>query len=95
MNISDRQNYISKIFKDVHKNIFDQIKMFEDKSKIQDDVWHKKELGNGNSVVIDDGNFFDKAGINFSSISVNHYPSLRWEIKANPWDCLFLQLVYQ
>ena len=68
MNISDRQNYISKIFKDVHKNIFDQIKIFEDKSKIQDDVWQKKELGNGNSVVIDDGNFFDKAGINFSSI---------------------------
>ena len=68
MNISDRQNYISKIFKDAHKNIFDQIKIFEDKSKIQDDIWHKKELGNGNSVVIDDGNFFDKAGINFSSI---------------------------
>ena len=68
MNISDRQNYISKIFKDAHKSIFDQIKIFEDKSKIQDDIWHKKELGNGNSVVIDDGNFFDKAGINFSSI---------------------------
>ena len=50
MNILDRQNYISKIFKDVHKNIFDQIKGFEDKSMIQDDVWHKKELGNGNSV---------------------------------------------
>ncbi len=74
MNISDRQNYISKIFKDVHKNIFDQIKMFEDKSKIQDDVWHKKELGSGNSVVIDDGNFFDKAGINFSSISGKSLP---------------------
>ena len=74
MNISDRQSYISKIFKDVHKNIFDQIKMFEDKSKIQDDVWHKKGLGNGNSVVIDDGNFFDKAGINFSSISGKSLP---------------------
>ena len=74
MNISDRQNYISKIFKDVHKNIFDQIKIFEDKSKIQDDIWHKKELGNGNSVVIDDGNFFDKAGINFSSISGKSLP---------------------
>ncbi len=74
MNISDRQSYISKIFKDVHKNIFDQIKVFEDKSKIQDDVWHKKELGYGNSVVIDDGNFFDKAGINFSSISGKSLP---------------------
>ena len=74
MNILDRQNYISKIFKDVHKNIFDQIKVFEDKSMIQDDVWHKKELGNGNSVVIDDGNFFDKAGINFSSISGKSLP---------------------
>ena len=74
MNISDRQNYISKIFKDVHKNIFDQIKTFEDKSKIQDDAWHKKELGDGTSVVIDDGNFFDKAGINFSSISGKSLP---------------------
>ena len=55
-------------------DIFDQIKIFEDKSKIQDDIWHKKELGNGNSVVIDDGNFFDKAGINFSSISGKSLP---------------------
>ena len=74
MNISDKKNKISKVFKGIHKTIFDQIKDFEENTKIQDDVWHKKELGNGNSVVIDDGSFFDKAGINFSSISGKSLP---------------------
>ena len=74
MNISDKKNKISKVFKGIHKTIFEQIKDFEENIKIQDDVWHKKELGNGNSVVIDDGNFFDKAGINFSSISGKSLP---------------------
>ena len=74
MNISDKKNKISKVFKGIHKTIFDQIKGFEENTKIQDDVWHKKELGNGNSVVIDDGSFFDKAGINFSSISGKSLP---------------------
>ena len=74
MNISDKKNKISKVFKGIHKTIIDQIKDFEENTKIQDDVWHKKELGNGNSVVIDDGSFFDKAGINFSSISGKSLP---------------------
>ena len=74
MNISDKKNKISKVFKGIHKTIFEQIKDFEENIKIQDDVWHKKELGNGNSVVIDDGSFFDKAGINFSSISGKSLP---------------------
>ena len=74
MNILDRQNQISKTFKDIHRTIFDQIKGYEEISMIQDDNWHKEDLGQGNSIVIDDGNFFDKAGINFSSISGKSLP---------------------
>ena len=74
MNILDKQNQISKTFKDVHRMIFDQIKGYEEITKIQDDNWKKADLGQGNSVVIDDGNFFDKAGINFSSIAGKSLP---------------------
>ena len=74
MNILDRQNRISNTFKKIHEEIFYKIKDFEEDSKILDDVWKKKDLGKGNSIVIDDGNFFDKAGINFSSISGKSLP---------------------
>ena len=74
MNMLDKQEQISKAFKGMHEAIFDKVKHFEEKSKIQDDVWQKKELGYGNSIVIDDGNFFDKAGINFSSITGKSLP---------------------
>ena len=74
MNILDRQNRISNAFKKIHEEIFYKIKYFEEDSKILDDVWEKKDLGQGNSIVIDDGNFFDKAGINFSSISGKSLP---------------------
>ena len=74
MNILDRQNKISNAFKKIHEEIFHKIKDFEEDSKILDDVWKKKDLGQGNSIVIDDGNFFDKAGINFSSISGKSLP---------------------
>ena len=62
MNTLDRQNRISNAFKKIHETIFYKIKGFEKSSKILDDVWEKKDLGQGNSIVIDDGNFFDKAG---------------------------------
>ena len=74
MNMLDKQKQISKAFKGMHEAIFEKVKHFEEKSKIQDDVWQKKELGYGNSIVIDDGNFFDKAGINFSSITGKSLP---------------------
>ena len=74
MNTLDRQNRISNAFKKIHETIFYKIKGFEKSSKILDDVWEKKDLGQGNSIVIDDGNFFDKAGINFSCISGKSLP---------------------
>ena len=74
MSILDRQNTISSAFKKIHKDISDSLKVYEGLSNIQDDNWEKNDLGYGNSVVIDDGNFFDKAGINFSSISGKSLP---------------------
>ena len=83
MNILDRQNSISSAFKKIHKDISDSLKVYEDLTKVQDDIWEKNDLGYGNSVVIDDGNFFDKAGINFSSISGKSLPESSVGSKSN------------
>ena len=83
MSILDRQNTISSAFKNIHKDISDSLKVYEDLSNIQDDNWKKNDLGYGNSVVIDDGNFFDKAGINFSNISGKSLPESSVGSKSN------------
>ena len=89
MSILDRQNTISSAFKKIHKDISDSLKAYEDLSKIQDDIWEKNDLGYGNSIVIDDGNFFDKAGINFSSISGKSLPESSVGSKSILMVCLF------
>ena len=91
MNILDRQNTISSSFKKIHNDISDSLKVYEDLSNIQDDIWEKNDLGYGNSVVIDDGNFFDKAGINFSSISGKSLPESSVGSKAILMVCLFFR----
>ena len=74
MNILDRQEQIANAFKGIHENILAEFKQHEKEENIIDDNWEKHGLGNGHSVVIDDGNFFDKAGINFSKISGEKLP---------------------
>jgi len=74
MNILDRQNNIASSFENIHKNILLEFKVYENNENIVNDKWEKQGLGNGHSVVIDDGSFFDKAGINFSKISGEKLP---------------------
>jgi len=70
MNILDRQEQIAGAFKSIHKKILSEFKKHEREENIIDDVWEKPGLGTGHSVIIDDGEFFDKAGINFSNINI-------------------------
>ena len=44
MSILDRQNTISSAFKNIHKDISDRLKVYEDLSNIQDDNWKKMTL---------------------------------------------------
>tara|TARA_B100000900_G_scaffold154006_1_gene130799 strand:- start:6851 stop:7771 length:921 start_codon:yes stop_codon:yes gene_type:complete len=74
MNILDRQNNIASAFENIHKNVLLEFKVYENNENIVNDKWEKEGLGNGHSVVIDDGSFFDKAGINFSKISGKKLP---------------------
>ena len=75
MNILDRQEQIANAFKGIHENILAEFKQHEKEENIIDDHWEKHGLGTGHSVIIDDGDFFDKAGINFSNIKGEKLPA--------------------
>ena len=70
----DKNNKAARKFKALHKSVMDKFLQFETSLKPIHDKWEKPELGEGYSVVIDGGEFFDKAGINFSQISGESLP---------------------
>ena len=86
MNILDKQTQIANAFSQIHSDIVSEFKCYETEKKIINDLWEKKGLGTGHSVIIDDGDFFDKAGINFSNIRGDKLPdsSKIYGVKSNP-----------
>ncbi len=74
MNTLDKQTQIANAFSQIHSDIVSEFKCYETEKKIINDLWEKKGLGTGHSVIIDDGDFFDKAGINFSNIRGDKLP---------------------
>ena len=70
----DKNQEIASIFEKIHLSLQKQFLLNESKKNLIKDSWTKKGLGEGTSVVIDGGEFFDKAGINFSKISGDSLP---------------------
>ena len=78
----DKDNKAAQKFKALHKSVMDKFLQFETSLKPIHDKWEKPELGEGYSIVIDGGEFFDKAGINFSQILLTlHLIYLQFFIK--------------
>ena len=75
MNTEDKTNQIANFFSELHKNLYSKIKSFEDSNFFIEDEWKRENLGSGTSIVVDQGSFFDKAGINFSKISGDSLPA--------------------
>jgi len=71
-------------FKEIQNLIIDNYSCFETTKSctISDDNWKRLKGGGGRTFIIEDGKFFDKAAINFSSISGTKLPqSARDNIK--------------
>ena len=68
MNTLDRET-IADHFKSFQAQIYERIEGFEDNKSFIKDGWEKQNLGSGLSIVVDDGQVFNKAGINFSQIA--------------------------
>ena len=58
------------IFESQQQDIIDKLSRYEtaDSCKISDNTWSKSSGGGGRTFVIEEGAFFDKAAVNFSSI---------------------------
>ena len=70
----DENHYVPKKFKNLHNSLIQSFFPYEDQKLIINDAWQREGFGSGLSVVIDGGNFFDKAGINFSQIKGQKLP---------------------
>ncbi len=68
MKLLDRNRLIGEGFKGFQDVLLDRFFLKEDKSVWQMDNWTKENLGEGLSAVVDGGNFFNKAGVNYSRI---------------------------
>ena len=89
MNTEDKTNYIADFFSELHKNLHSKIRPYEDSNFFIEDEWKKENLGSGTSIVVDQGSFFDKAGINFSKISGESLPISSVGNKDNSADMPF------
>ena len=72
-------------FKEIQTMIIDHYSSFETMKSctVSDDFWKRSKGGGGRTFIIENGKFFDKAAINFSSISGTKLPqSARDNIKS-------------
>ena len=72
-------------FKEIQTMIIDHYSSFETMKSctVSDDFWKRSQGGGGRTFIIENGKFFDKAAINFSSISGTKLPqSARDNIKS-------------
>lgn len=55
-------------FKKIQEEICSSISNLDGKSRFESDKWERKEGGGGDTRVLQNGNIFDKAGVNFSEV---------------------------
>ena len=75
MKLLDRNRLIGDSFKGFQDVLLDRFFLKEEKSAWQMDSWTKENLGEGLSAVVDGGNFFNKAGVNYSKIQGESLPA--------------------
>lgn len=56
-------------FKDLQDNICNSLEQEDGKAKFQEDLWNRPGGGGGRTRVIQNGNVFEKGGVNYSGVS--------------------------
>ena len=81
---------------DLQDNIIAMIYKY-DNSKFIKDEWSRDEGGGGVTCILQNGNVFDKVGVNFSDISGNHLPAaatnIRPELKGRNYQAMGVSVV--
>ena len=90
--VSDVRRYLL----DLQDNIIAMIFKY-DNSKFIKDEWSRDEGGGGVTCILQNGNVFDKVGVNFSDISGDHLPAaatkLRPELKGRNYQAMGVSVV--
>lgn len=78
---SERASQIIDFLKNLQSDICKGLEDADEKSKFRSDLWEREEGGGGLSRIIEDGNIFEKGGVNFSAVDGNIPGFLAAEIK--------------
>lgn len=65
---------VKSFFLQLQNQICQQLETFEDKHRFLEDVWQRSEGGGGKTRVLENGDIFEKAGVNFSHVFGDKLP---------------------
>jgi coproporphyrinogen III oxidase len=92
MNTASIRDYLTAL----QRRIVEALEAFDGKS-FREDAWRRPEGGSGVARVIEDGNFFERAGVNFSHVAGATLPASataqRPELAGRRWEALGVSLV--
>jgi coproporphyrinogen III oxidase len=90
-------NAVSSYLKELQDSICDSLQAFEAKARFQEDNWQREAGGGGRSRVLEQGEVFEKAGINFSHVHGEGLPASatahRPELAGRSFEALGVSLV--
>jgi len=62
------KNKFYKYIQDLQNTITSKLEVLDGKTKFSEDIWERKEGGGGKTRVIENGNVFEKGGVNVSAV---------------------------
>lgn len=71
---TDAKTQVSQFMQNLQNNICAGLEELDGKAKFRQDEWERPEGGGGRSRVMQEGNVFEKGGVNFSEVFGSHLP---------------------
>ena len=88
---------VKQYLKNLQDNICQHIEQTDGKSAFREDEWQRQTGGGGRSRVLEDGEIFEQAGVNFSHVSGDALPASatakRPELKGRSYEAMGVSLV--
>ncbi len=66
--MAENRDEITEFFKNLQDNISNGIAQLDGKAVFEEDIWERKDGGGGRTRIIQNGDAFEKGGVNFSAV---------------------------
>ena len=78
------KEFITNWCKELQDSICQSLENLDGKSTFQEDAWTREEGGEGRTRLIQDGNVFEKGGVNFSAVHKQlQFLQLYWQLQLH------------